>query len=118
MQSGPSLSPSLKWRSKLSPSCSDAGTKPLAVVQTLSAVADLKSGLTLKVKHALEPFTGFWMGLRKTLDVGWLSPAAEEVLKKIASQLQSRTQLAVEDSPPTPWKQTGLPSNSPHLPRV
>jgi hypothetical protein len=95
------------------------GTKPLAVVQTLSAVADLKRGLTLKVKHVREPFTGFWMGLQKTLDVGWLSPAAEEVLKKIASQLQScRTQLVVEDSPPTPWKQTGLPSNSPHLPRV
>jgi hypothetical protein len=85
----------------------------------LSVLADLEMGLTLEVKHAPEPFTGFWIGLRKTLDVGRLSPTAEEVLKKIASRLQSCWMLlAAEDSPPTPWKKTGLPSNSPHLPRA
>jgi hypothetical protein len=42
----------------------------------------------MEVKQAPEPFIGFWIGLRYALDVGRLSPAAEVVLKKIASQLQ------------------------------
>jgi hypothetical protein len=72
-------------------------------VKTLSAVADLERGLTLEVKQASVPFIDFWIGLRETLDVGRLSPAVEEMLKKIASQLQSRRmQLATKDSPPTP----------------
>jgi hypothetical protein len=62
-QSGPSLSPPSSQRSELPPSCSEAGTGPLAVVQTLRAVADLERGLTMEVKHAPEPFTGFCIGL-------------------------------------------------------
>jgi hypothetical protein len=36
-----------------------------------------REGLTMEVKHALEPFTGFRIGLGKALDVGRLSPTAE-----------------------------------------
>jgi hypothetical protein len=83
IQSVPSLSPSPSRRSQLPPPCTEAGMTPLAVVQTLSAVADLERVLTLV------PFTSFWIGLRETLDDGRLSPTIEEMLKKIASQLQT-----------------------------
>jgi hypothetical protein len=59
IQSSPSLSPSLSRRSQLPPSYSEAGMTPLAAVQKLSAVVDLKRGLTLEVKHAPMPFIGF-----------------------------------------------------------
>jgi hypothetical protein len=53
------------------------------------------------------------------LDVGRLKPAAEVLLADIASQLQcSWTQDAGIETSPTPLKNTGTPSNSPHLPRA
>jgi hypothetical protein len=54
-RSGPPLSTPSSRRSNLPPSSSDAGTKPLAAVPTLRAVADLKRGLTLEV----EPSSAF-----------------------------------------------------------
>jgi hypothetical protein len=62
-QSGPSLSPPSSRRSEMPPSCSEAGTKPLATEQMLRAVADLERRLTMEVKQAPEPFVGFWIGL-------------------------------------------------------
>jgi hypothetical protein len=66
-----------------------------------------------------EPFTGLKIGHKGALDVGRPSPIAEVVLKKTASQLRCRrAQKAAKETPPMPKKQVGLPSNSPHLPRV
>jgi hypothetical protein len=67
--------------------------KPLSDVQTMSAVADLKRGLTWEVKQMSEPFSGFWIGLGCQRQ----SPTAQ-VLEEKASQLQcGRTELEREE---------------------
>jgi hypothetical protein len=58
-QSRPYLSPSSRWRSKLSPSSTEAGTKPLTAEKTKDAVADLKRGLYWEVKQVSDSITGF-----------------------------------------------------------
>jgi hypothetical protein len=60
---GPTLSPPLSQRSKLSPSSSEAGTKPLATKPTMHAVAYLRGSLAWEDKQVPEPFTGVLMGL-------------------------------------------------------
>jgi hypothetical protein len=42
---------------------SDAGTKLLAVVPTLFAIADLRRSLTWEVELLSDTFTGIWIGL-------------------------------------------------------
>jgi hypothetical protein len=54
----------------------DAGTKPLASILTMHAVADLEEGLTMEVAVP-EPFNGLRIGPCRTLDAGQLSPAAK-----------------------------------------
>jgi hypothetical protein len=82
----------------------------------MNVVADLEEGLTMEVALP-EPFNGLRIGLRRTLDDGWLSPAIEDVPENHASELQNCwMRVAVEDPPSTPRKQNGPPSNSPHLP--
>jgi hypothetical protein len=84
----------------------------------MSAGRDLREGLTMEVS-LLNHFIGLQIGLRKTLVDGRLSPAAEEVLENHTSQLLNRRpQKTTADSPSTPRKQTGPPSNLLHLPRA
>jgi hypothetical protein len=62
----------------------------------MNMVADLEEGLTME--DALpEPFTGLRIGLRRTLNDGWLSPAVE-VPENHDSELQNCwTRVAAED---------------------
>jgi hypothetical protein len=59
MQSGPSLSPSSSWSSKLPPSSTETGMKPLVAEKTMCAEADLEKGITLEVEQVPESINGF-----------------------------------------------------------